>query len=138
MSRTKKLIQYGYLPIQLPPSFNTRSFAESYTKFESKWNAQKTPKTRSEKYSVARSSYYRRVTSILNPIGFYYIAKEISKHWAKIERHYRKSNISLSKPKINPGLRAIEISKFNELYEAKIERSSGYKFALITDITSFF
>ncbi|EHR4996370.1 RNA-directed DNA polymerase [Vibrio parahaemolyticus] len=138
MSRTKKLIQYGYLPIQLPPSFNTRSFAENYTKFESKWNSQKTPKTRSEKYSVARSSYYRRVTSILNPIGFYYISKEISKHWAKIERHYRKSNISLSKPRINPSLRAIEISKFNELYEAKIERSSGYKFALITDITSFF
>ncbi|WP_395355590.1 RNA-directed DNA polymerase [Vibrio sp. D3] len=139
MSRTKNLIKYGYFPVQLPPAFNTSSFAEKYTKFEPKWNSQKgTPRTRSEKYSVARSSYYRRATSILNPIGYYFISKEIDEHWAKIERHYRKSSLSLSKPKINPGLRAIEISKFNALYEAKLEKSSGYQFSLVTDITSYF
>lgn len=138
MARTKLLLKYGYFPIQLPPAFNTDSFAEKINRFEGSWNAQKTPKTRSEKYSVARSSFYRRGTSILNPIGYYYISKEVSKHWAKIEKHYRKSSISLSKPKISAGIRAIEISKFNELYEAKVNRSSGYKFALITDVTSYF
>ncbi|OKY27127.1 RNA-directed DNA polymerase [Thalassotalea sp. PP2-459] len=138
MNRTKLLLKLGYLPIQLPPAFNSRSFADKYQLFEGAWNAQRAPKSRAEKYSVARSSFYRRTTSILNPIGYYKIAKEIDTHWLKIERHYRKSSISLSKPRIAEGLRAIEISKFHELYEAKVEKSSGYKFALITDLVSYF
>ncbi|EJC6944226.1 TPA: RNA-directed DNA polymerase [Vibrio diabolicus] len=139
MSRIKNLIQHGFFPVQLPPAFNTKSFAEKYKEIESTWESQgKPPKTKSEKYSVARSSYYRRVTSLVNPIGYYYISKEIDTHWSKIEKHYRKSNISLSKPKIKSGLRAIEISKFSDLYEAKLKKSSGYQFALVTDITSYF
>lgn len=138
MSRLKNLLKNGFFPIQLPPAFNSISFSEKCDLFEPAWKAQKAPKTRAEKYSVARSSYYRRTTSILNPIGYYNIASEIDEHWQKIEVLYRRSAISLSKPKIVDSLRSIEISKFNELYEAKINKSSGYKYALITDIVSYF
>lgn len=138
MNRVKLLLKLGYLPIQLPPAFNSNSFSEKYHLVEGAWNAQKAPRTKAEKYSVARSSFYRRTTSILNPISYYLLVKEIDNYWLKIERHYRRSPLSLSKPKIKEGLRAIEISKFNELYESKVEKSSGYKFALITDLVSYF
>ncbi|MDD1846840.1 RNA-directed DNA polymerase, partial [Aeromonas veronii] len=138
MSRLKNLLKNGFFPIQLPPAFNSILFSEKCDFFEPAWKAQRAPKTRAEKYSVARSSYYRRTTSILNPIGYYNIASEIDEHWQKIEVLYRRSAISLSKPKIVDSLRSIEISKFNELYEAKINKSSGYKYALITDIVSYF
>jgi hypothetical protein len=35
-------------------------------------------------------------------------------------------------------LRAIEVRKFSELYEEKVTSAAGYKYALVTDITSFF
>lgn len=140
--RLKKLLKHGYFPIQLPPYFNTLNFSKKINVISREWEAMtQQPLTKGEKYSVARSSYYRRMTAILNPIGYYYLAFEIDKYWSKIEKHYRKSSISLSKPKIitnNNSLRAIEISKFNELYEAKVKLSSGYQYALITDISSYF
>lgn len=138
MDKLRNLIRNGYFPIQLPPAFSSESFSQALPKIKPIWDKSKYIPTRAEKYSVARSSYFRRITSIVNPIGYYFIANEITRHWRKIERHYRKSKISLSKPKIEPNIRAIKISKFSELYEAKIERSSGYKYALITDITGFF
>ena len=138
MDKLKQLLHKGFLPIQLPPGFTSEEFANSYRKFEGRWNSQKTPDSRAEKYSVARSSYYRRTTSIVNPVGYFYLSKEIVKYWPKIQKHYRKSRISLSKPTIEPTLRAISISRFSELYEAKITKSTGYRYALITDISSFF
>ncbi|MDI3324526.1 RNA-directed DNA polymerase [Pontibacterium granulatum] len=138
MDKLRELLDKGFFPIQLPPSFTTRTFSENYKKFEGRWNAQKDPDTRSEKFSVARSSYYRRVTSIVNPISYFFLTKEIATYWVEIEKHFRKSKISLSKPKLSPTLRAIEISRFSELYEAKVTKSAGYRYALITDITSYF
>lgn len=138
MDKIKELLKSGFFPVQLPPTFTTTEFAESYHKFQGRWSAHKQPETKAEKFSVARSSYYRRATSIVNPISYFFLVKEIAEYWSDIERHYRKSNISLSKPKLSPSLRAIDISRFSELYEAKVTKSAGYRYALITDITSYF
>ncbi|UUE56988.1 RNA-directed DNA polymerase [Pectobacterium aroidearum] len=139
--RTRKLLKYGYFPIQLPPYFNTDTFADKISIISGRLNAQKAKNTKGERYSVARSSFYRRVTTIVNPISYYFLVAQIDKHWSKIATHYRKSSISLSKPKISnneSSIRAIEISKFNELYEAKTKLSSGFQYVLITDITAYF
>ena len=129
----------GYFPVQLPPGFTSETFAAKYKRLEGRWNAQKPPDSKPEKFSVAKSSYYRRITSILNPIGFYFLAKEIVTYWQQIQKHYRKSKISLSIPKIlSSSLRAIDLTEFSELYEAKVTMSSGYRYVLITDISGFF
>jgi len=138
MDKIKAFLHKGYFPIQLPPGFTTKEFADGYTRVEGRWSAQKTPDSRPEKFSVARSSYYRRITGIVNPVSYYFLTKEITEYWTDIQRHFRKSKISLSKPKLNPDLRAIEIIRFSDLYEAKITMSTGYRFVLVTDITSFF
>lgn len=138
MDRLKELLEKGYFPIQLPPGFSSTGYANNYKKFEMVWEEKKAPSTRVEKFSVARSSYYRRITSIVNPISYFLLAKAIDKYWPKIEEHYKKSEISLSIPSISPEIRAIKIKKFSDLYEAKIIKSTGYRFVLITDISSFF
>ena len=138
MNRLKYLLERGYFPVQLPPGFVTSTFAATYPNFSSTWSSLPAPATRPEKFSVARSSYYRRETRIVNPISYFLLAQEIDKYWPQISKHFRKSRMSLSRPTFAPGLRAIKISKFSELYEAKITRAAGYRFVLITDISSFF
>lgn len=125
--------------MQLPPGFSSATFASELGKFQAAWDAQtKPPNTLAERFSVARSSYFRRSTAVVNPIGFYFLAKEIATYWPEIETHYNKTPLSRSRPAFVGGLRAIDLPKFSELYEEKITSSAGYKFALITDITSFF
>lgn len=51
----------------------------------------------------------------------------------------KKSTLSLSKPRVDgESLRAISITKFSQLYERKIIDSAGYKYALVTDVSSYF
>ncbi|MEW8092198.1 MAG: RNA-directed DNA polymerase [Candidatus Thiodiazotropha endolucinida] len=138
MDKVKELLQRGYFPVQLPPGFSTTTFACSYKALKGEWITQSAPTSKPEKFSVARSSYNRRVTSIVNPVAYFYLVKEIAAYWGKIQNHYNKSRISLSRPKLNPSLRAIEISKFSDLYEAKVTKSTGYRYALLTDVSRFF
>jgi hypothetical protein len=139
MGMFEDLLAKGYLPVQLPPGFTSESFASQLNKFDKAWGSSgKPPKTLSEKYSIARSSYYRRGTLIVNPISFYFLAKEITRYWPQIETHYKKTKLSRSVPTVGGTLRPIELPKFGELYEEKVTSSAGYKYALITDITSYF
>lgn len=148
MSFLKKLLSKGFFPIQLPPNFTSSSFGEKYKeisngiskiiKDNNKINPQK-EWTKIDKYSVSRTSFYRRTTSILNPISYFVLAKLISDNWDEINSFYENSSLSLSKPSIDDeSLRAISITKFNQLYERKIIDSAGYKYALVTDISSYF
>jgi hypothetical protein len=139
MSLLDDLLAKGYFPVQLPPGFTSATFASLRAAYEPKWAAVgKIEPTSGERFSVARSSYYRRSTAILNPIGFYHLAKEVDAYWPQIKAHYAKSQLSRSIPSEGGSLRAIELTKFSELHEDKITSSSGFKYALITDVSSFF
>ncbi|WP_373202088.1 RNA-directed DNA polymerase, partial [Proteus mirabilis] len=148
MNILEELLTKGFFPIQLPPNFNSSSFGKNHEKINVGINRivsadnKKNPYkdwTRTDKYSVARSSYYRRTTNILNPLSYFIIAKLIADNWHEINIHFKKSELSLSKPIIGEkSIRAITLTKFSQLYEKKILDSSGYKYALITDISSYF
>ncbi|WP_386822229.1 RNA-directed DNA polymerase [Lysobacter brunescens] len=131
------LLSRGYFPIQLPPGFTTSSFSDKRDEYEDDWPAN-IPMTMAERFSVPRSSYYRRNTAILNPIGFYHLAKKVSRYWNEINEHYEKSTSSRSIPSLGGTLRAIKLTKFSELQEDKVTSSAGFRFALVTDISSFF
>lgn len=148
MNVLKKLLSKGFFPIQLPPNFTSSSFGEKHEEIRNgiskivKANNRKNPQkewAKIDKYSVCRSSFYRRATSILNPINYFVLAQLISDNWSEIDKFYEKSTLSLSKPSLDEeSLRAISITKFNQLYERKIIDSAGYKYALVTDISSYF
>ena len=138
MGVLEDLLCRGYFPVHLPPGFSSASFASELPQFQATWDAlSPQPNTLGERFSVARSSFYRRNTAVINPIGFYFIAQEVAKYWPQIEQHYRKSTLSRSTPAFGQSsLRAIKLRKFSELYQVMC--SAGYKFALVTDITTFF
>lgn len=139
MSFFDALLSRGYFPVQLPPGFVTATLASKRVGYEAAWkHAGVPPSTVGERFSVARSSYYRRTTTILNPIGYFHLAKEVATYWSKIQDHYKTSTLSRSIPVDDGTLRAIRLRKFSELHEDKIIASSGFKYALITDVSSFF
>jgi hypothetical protein len=115
MNILKPLLEKGYFPVQLPPGFTSVSFAAEIDHFAAIWDAvpeKNIPLTQNEKFSVARSSYFRRGTAIVNPISFYYLAKEIDNFWPQIQEHFQKSTLSRSSPNFGPSLRAINLPKF--------------------------
>ena len=132
----KSFLDRGYLPIQLPPGFSSSSFADKYLAVAKVWKGKHN--TRLDKFSVLRSVYSRRMTGIPNPIAFFRLVNEIAKYWERIQSHYRKSEISVSAPELGGDIRAIQTTKFRELDEIRVLRSSGYKFVLLSDISRFF
>src|SRR5579862_4101836 len=104
MNRLRVLLKHGYFPVQLPPAFTTSDFARKYKRFEGVWSTKPLPPSEPERFSVARSSYNRRITSILNPVAFYGIAKVVSDYWPRIQNHFSKSRFSFSRPKFRPGV----------------------------------
>ena len=140
MGILEDLLARGHFPVQLPPAFTTQTAATYLPAYRAAWDAiSKPPLTRFEKFSVPKSSYYRRGTAVVNPIGHYKLSREIASEWTRIEQHFLKSPLSRSIPAFGANaLRAISLPKYSELYEEKIKAASGHRFALITDITSFF
>jgi hypothetical protein len=144
LMKAKDMTARGYFPVQLPPAFQTRGFASALVDIAQMWDVTvlapgKSPvNTIPHRFSVARSSYNRRTTSLVNPIGFYALAKEIEIYWDKLEAHFEKSLLSRSRPFASTGLRSIELSKFSEIHDDRLLMSSGFRYVLITDISTYF
>ncbi|CAG0978957.1 hypothetical protein BURK2_01728 [Burkholderiales bacterium] len=139
MGILEDLLARGHFPVQLPPAFTSESAASNLAHYASVWDAGKEVLTRFEKFSVPRSSYYRRGTAVLNPIGYYRLCRQIARYWPEIQKHYQQSQLSRSVPTFGVGgIRAIHLPKYSELYEDKIKAAAGHRYALVTDITSFF
>lgn len=137
-NKIKVLLERGYFPVQLPPCFTTAPFAKVHQKLDVAWSPHKLPRMQPERFSVARSSYNRRVTSILNPVGYFFLCKHLAAHWNSIQNHYSRSRFSYSRPKLERGLRAIRINRFSDVHDHKLVQAAGYRYALITDISRFF
>jgi len=137
-NKIKVLLERGYFPVQLPPCFTTARFAKAHHKLDAPWSALKLPRMQPERFSVARSSYNRRVTSILNPVGYFFLCKHLAEHWKSIQNHYSRSRFSFSRPRLERGLRAIRINRFSDVHDHKLVQAAGYRYALITDISRFF
>lgn len=149
--RIDALLRDGYFPVQIPPCFGSERFADSYKSIYSQFNGIKTPKnsrddytrhsitTKLESYSVARVGYKRRLISIPNPISHIYMAKAIVDNWGNLLKLFRKSKLSLSRPRFKSFTsRATYLKSMSRLYEEKVRRSAGHSYVLKTDISRFY
>lgn len=149
--RIDSLLRKGYFPAQIPPCFGTGIFADKYKNILAEFvKIQPPPKSRDdysrhsvttklENYSVARVGYKRRLISIPNPISHLYTAKTIVDNWIGISKIYRKSKLSLSRPRFKKiSARATYLKSMSRLYEEKVRRSAGHSYVLKTDISRFF
>ncbi len=101
------LLKFGYFPAELPPPFNTDSFAEAVAGDfvdilglpEAITSVKKSAST--IKYNLARVGTLRRTLEIPNPIHQYRLSKEISNNWETSKFIIDDSDISISKPIID-------------------------------------
>lgn len=145
MDRTKRLLEAGYFPTQLPAGFTTKDLADAYVAVLADWQQHsvaepaKVPTTKTETFSVARAGHRRRVTGITNPIGQTYLSKRIADNWGELLKHYRKSKLSASRPRIQArASRGATIPNMKLHTEFLLFRSAGFKYTLRTDISRFF
>lgn len=146
MDRTKRLLEHGYFPSQLPPCFVTEDLADNYASLYTEWKAlqadpkiPKAPCSKTELFSVARAGHQRRVTSLPNPVAQTYLSAHVVQHWPQLIKHYRQSRLSASRPRfLKAGSRAANIPSMQLLYERKVIKAAGYRYMLRTDISRFF
>lgn len=156
MLKAKDLIQFGYFPSELPPSFQTNTFGEfasiisqkQYEKWQNDWHQVNTktnrPESKCVNYSVPRYKNLRRILNIPNPFYQMILCNHIEKNWKKIEQHIQKSPISITRPIIpiqrtRKDSRSFDQVKHTIINEQEIAlRSTEFSFALKTDISRYY
>jgi hypothetical protein len=141
--RLKLFLSSGFFAAQIPPSFNSVSFAEKHAQFSIPWDAIRPGKcadeTTFERYSVARVGHSRRPIAIVNPIAYFFLTRLIAKEWPALSRLMKKSRLSLSFPELGQEEgRAISITPIKQLAEERLLRSAGARYLLVSDISQFF
>jgi len=110
------LLQKGYFPKELPPSFTTELFSNNFHSISDSWNHLKselgrtTPdilkhkkgykKSKCVLFSIPKKNYSRRNIEIPNPFHHSALCKTICHHWSEINHVYEKSKISTSIPTV--------------------------------------
>ncbi len=148
MDRIERLLNFGYLPSQLPPPFTTVSLSANYIALLAVWDSlppanggkvPKAPPTKAEVFSVARAGHQRRTTCIPNPVAQTYLCREVVLSWGSIVRHFRRSRISASHPRFRrDASRAAILPSMQGLYERRLLKGAGFRYVLRTDISRFF
>lgn len=133
----------GLFPIQLPPCFSTTSY-QNFVTNNLQWinnNKEDFQKNicKLETYTYPKSSFYRRTTHIANPISYLYLSLALTENWDLINAHFNKSDFSISSiMEPNESSKRLKRAPASEFDQAKITLSSGYPFALISDISNFY
>ncbi len=143
-----ELLQRGYFPQELPPPFETTSLGLAITAQASSLSHPFIcdPQSRQQfishsgKLNLARAGTLRRILGLPNPINYIQLAYVISSEWQQLIQHIHQSNVSLSKPILVPGkTRAVKrFKEFSELPEIRAINRANCRYALITDINTFY
>jgi hypothetical protein len=141
LDRTRRLLERGYFPSQLPPPFTTESFASWSSFLLTGWRigAAQALVTKAELFSVARAGHLRRPTRLPNPVSQALHAENIATHWGAFVTLFRKSRLSASHPRfLARSRRAAHIASMQHLHERKVLGAAGYKVMLRADVSRFF
>ena len=147
--RHKRFLEAGFFPIEMPPPFVSRDLATHRVAIEKV--LEKLPTHRSgEKWyfkyvttpeiiQFPRPNRVGRQFTILNPMSFFYLSREIANHWIDIKRHLQRSNCSASSLVFDwDGDRTFLRPNF-EARSTKIrELSLEYPYLLHSDISRYY
>lgn len=141
------LLQRGYFPKELPPPFQTTSFALAITSQISSLpdtfiydpKIKREFVSQPESFNLARAGTLRRILSIPNPINYTQLAHVISSDWQHLLDHTQQSKISMSKPVQTREIRAVRWFKnYGDLKEIRAINRVGRRYALKADINAFY
>ncbi|MCD8451431.1 RNA-directed DNA polymerase [Tenacibaculum dicentrarchi] len=161
----KKLLEKGYFPKELPPPFETKTFAKKHHLIKERWNKiiqEEKKQRRGEKkpqakkrfqetygkysssqltiFSLSKGIYSRRKLSIPNPKQYLDLSKSIIENWTLLRSTYRISPYSESTPIELSAKRAVRTksSSWSNFKFELIEKSFDKKIELRLDISQFY
>lgn len=147
--RHKRFLASGFFPNEMPPPFVSTDLAlhrvaidKAFDKLPSHRNGDKwyfryitTP----EVIIFPRAHRAGRQFSILNPISYFYLSKEIANHWSDIKKHLRKSKCSVSNLVFDwDGDRTFLRPNFNAFSGKMKELSLEHPYLLKSDISRYY
>lgn len=138
MASLLSLLQKGYLPRELPPSFSTRSFGTFALSHGHGWPSGKW--TGCAQHNLARAGGLRRALRLPNPVTYFHLSKLVSSNWQILRQHTWNARLSASRPSlITAGGRAI-VPRYapSELPRLRSLRRRGSRYILRTDINQFY
>lgn len=139
--RLRRLVERGYFPIELPPTFVTAEYAKHAWRFASTWDPTKIRRywTAPEHFSIPRYGQMRRKLSIVNPVNQLHVAHLVSSNWKAIRHRLRRSKTTEFSPKIVAGDgRAVTGVDFDGVSRRRAEILSKYGRYVKTDIARFY
>lgn len=142
MSRLGDLLERGFLPRELPPTFNSETFSNLLTRKGALPRRVSRNTSRSELlvHSLARSGTLRRRLGIPNPVRYAVLSEELVDSWRAISRKLGKSSISRSRPLFHSGVgRAVLPARsLGRLVRERARARVGKRYGLRTDISRFY
>jgi hypothetical protein len=147
--RHKRLLAAGFFPEELPPPFTTVDLSKHRDALLSKFNSIPQLKNGDPWFYVYRSTaspiYFPRFGKqdrkhfILNPVGFFFLSKEVADHWVEIRKLLKKSRISASLPIFDwTEGRSLLPNNFGERDKRTATLSVRNNFLLKSDLSRFY
>jgi len=137
MATLASLLSKGYFPRELPPPFNTKSYATVAKKVGSPWSG---GWTRCVAHNLARPGGLRRPLKIPNPLSFLPLARTIASNWSQIKSHTWKQRLSASRPYVMQSSSRAVVPRYHygELTRLRALRWRAGRYLLLTDIDQFY
>lgn len=138
MALKHDLLQKGYLPENLPPTFVTMAIGANLAD-RNGWLTNGRHPVRSCPFNASKRGMTRREFSFVHPSTAHDLARFVADREAELTQHFASSDFSLSKPIHSPDLdRAVAIASHSELESARLSRLARYRFVARTDISRFY
>jgi hypothetical protein len=140
MTTTGALLGRGYFPRELPPAFDTSTFADLATS-SSTALPRVTDETQCASHSHARPGGLRRPLKIPNPQSYLLLAETIERVWPDLAAHFSLGRLSESRPLVRHTIldRAVVPKlKLSQLALLRVQRRVGARYCVHTDIGQFY
>lgn len=138
-----QLLQKGYFPKELPPSFNTFSFAltaiDLKGNLQSGWNDKYAALI---KCSIPKNGIGRRFVHVVHPMPYFFLAKYVVDNYTEIKKVCKESEISYSTPvntqKIKQRYYVAQSKNVATFQEARQKKSLDKFVELKVDISNYY
>ena len=99
------LIRRGYFPKELPPAFETVSFADALGNILPLLDNFQKKSSSCGYFSMPKIRHARRNIGVPNPLHQLRLSKVIADNWCELDHFMRQSRISLSTPQVDNTLK---------------------------------
>ncbi len=138
-----QILQRGYFPKELPPAFNTYTFALNANdlkgNLQAGWND---IDARPILCSIPKNGIGRRYVHVLHPLPYFFLAKYLTENYADVKRVCALSPISYSTPVQTKSLKQrylVAKSKSVALFQEGLQKKSLDKYVeLKVDVSNFY